>query len=85
MVFSSYVFLFLFLPAVLVLYYGAMALAPAGLRGTARVLRTVVLVVASYLFYGWERYWYVSLILISTVIDFGCGAAMGRTERRDEF
>ncbi len=64
MLFNSYEFLFLFLPIVLVLYY-AMIKWSAG--------RTVLLTVASYLFYGWWDYRFCSLMIVSTVIDYIAG------------
>ena len=58
MVFSSQVFLFYFLPLALAGYY----VLPR--RG-----RNLFLTLASYVFYGWWSPWFVSLMLISTVID----------------
>jgi alginate O-acetyltransferase complex protein AlgI len=62
MVFSSFVFLFLFLPIVLLLYY----VCPA--RG-----RNVVLLAASLLFYAWGEPVYVLIMLFSTVFDYTNG------------
>ncbi len=62
MIFSSYEFLFLFLPVVLAGYY----LLPR--RG-----RTLFLTLASYLFYGWWDYRFCGLMLLSTVIDYTAG------------
>jgi alginate O-acetyltransferase complex protein AlgI len=62
-VFSSNLFLFVFLPAFLGLYY----VTPARFR-------SLVIAFASYLFYGWWRVDFVSLMLLSTVLDFVCGA-----------
>ncbi len=72
-VFSSYTFLFLFLPLVLVLYYVLPLLAPKRWADTVRDWRGLVLLVSSYIFYGWARYWYVLLILASTLVDLVCG------------
>ncbi len=67
MIFTSQIFLFWFLPAVLLLYY---------------VLpfkwRSGLLVLASYLFYGWWRPDFVLLMLFSTLVDFWCGRGIGR-------
>ena len=65
MVFSSYLFLFGFLPLVLAAYY----LTPQ--RG-----RHFVLTLFSYLFYGWANPWFTVLMLISTLIDFAAGLWM---------
>ncbi|MEP6533732.1 MAG: MBOAT family O-acyltransferase [Bryobacteraceae bacterium] len=65
MVFTSQVFLFYFLPIVLLLYY----LLPRYRNG--------FLTCASYVFYGWWEPWFVLLMLFSTVLDFVCGRLIG--------
>lgn len=72
MVFSSHIFLFYFLPLVLLVYY----LLPNTWRGL--YLRNAFLTFASYLFYGWQEPWFVILMLVSTVIDFSAGKIMTR-------
>ena len=67
MIFTSQIFLFWFLPAVLLLYY----LLPFRFRSG-------LLVLVSYLFYGWWRPDFVLLMLVSTLIDFWCGRGIGR-------
>jgi len=62
MVFSSHVFLFYFLPLCLL-----------GYQLTPVRWRNAYLTVASYVFYGWWHPWFVSLMLFSTVVDYGCG------------
>ena len=62
MVFGSGVFLYVFLPLFLTLYY----LSP-------KRVRTLFVALASYVFYGWWRPDFVSLMLISTVVDYTCG------------
>lgn len=62
MVFTTHIFLFYFLPAVLLIYY----LLPFKWRN-------LFLTVASYLFYGWWEPWFVLLMMLSTVIDYICG------------
>ena len=72
MVFSSHVFVFAFLPAVLAVYY----LLP-------RRARHLGLTVSSYLFYGWTNPLFMVLMASSTVVDYLCGLAMaGRLGRR---
>lgn len=62
MIFSSSVFLFWFLPWVLLLVWGV-----------PQRLRNLLLTVCSYLFYGWANPAFVLLMLASTVVDFCCG------------
>lgn len=68
MVFSSHIFLFYFLPAVLLVYY----LLP--LRG-----RNLFLTLASYAFYGWANPLFVVLLFVSTMIDYVCGLIIARS------
>lgn len=65
MVFSSYLFLFGFLPAALLLYYAA-----------PRRARHLVLTLLSYLFYGWANPLFVGLLLASTTVDYVAGRVM---------
>ncbi|MEM8711306.1 MAG: membrane-bound O-acyltransferase family protein, partial [Planctomycetota bacterium] len=67
MLFTSNVFLYYFLPAVLGLYY----LAPRGWKAW-------VLALASYVFYGWWRPDFVALMWFSTVVDYSCGRLIQR-------
>jgi alginate O-acetyltransferase complex protein AlgI len=71
--FNSYVFLIAFLPPVL--------LAFVALR--AQTARLVLLVAASYLFYGYADRWLPVLMVASTAITFVAGQLVGRagTER----
>lgn len=62
MVFSSVVFLFMFLPAFLAVYY----LSPARLRN-------LVIVVGSYVFYAWWRIDYLLLLMAATLWNFVLG------------
>lgn len=59
MVFSSLVFLFVFLPLTLMLYY----LVPRGGRN-------LILLVVSLIFYAWGEPIYIVLMLFSTIVDF---------------
>ena len=65
MVFTSQIFLFYFLPIVLLLYY----LLPRYRNG--------FLTCASYVFYGWWEPWFVLLMMFSTVLDYFCGRIIG--------
>lgn len=62
MVFSSYSFIFCFLPIVLLCYY----LSP-------KKLRHFTLTIISYLFYGWANPAFVFLMMFSTLVDYICG------------
>jgi D-alanyl-lipoteichoic acid acyltransferase DltB (MBOAT superfamily) len=66
MLFNSFEFL-VFFPLVLALYY------VLGRRG-----QNLLLLLASYLFYGWWDWRFCSLLALSTLIDFFCGLAMDR-------
>ena len=70
MVFTTPIFLFYFLPLVLGVYY----LLPAARR-------SLFLVLASYVFYGWWSPWFVTLMLASTVVDWLCGGVIARSPR----
>ena len=65
MVFTSHVFLFYFLPAVLAVYYALPR------------YRNGFLTLASYVFYGWWEPWFALLMMSSTVLDFVCGRFIG--------
>jgi alginate O-acetyltransferase complex protein AlgI len=66
MVFSSLLFLFVFLPVVTGLYFV-----------TPRKWRNLLLFVASLIFYGWGEPVYITIMLFSTVLDYCCGWAAG--------
>ena len=73
MVFSSHLFIFYFLPVVLLVYY---ACPPK--------VRHLGLTLFSYLFYGWANPWFVLLMLGTTAVDYTVGlwiaGALGRNE-----
>lgn len=77
MVFSSHLFLFVFLPLFLTGYY----LLP-------RRARNLFLTLASYLFYGWANPLFLFLLLFSTGVDYGAGLLMvsgtGRNMKLEE-
>lgn len=72
MVFSSHIFLFYFLPFVLLFYY----LLPFTWKGL--YLRNAFLTISSYIFYGWSEPWFIILMITSTVIDFSAGKIITR-------
>lgn len=67
MVFSSLLFLFRFLPPVLLLYFAA-----------PKRFRNGVLFAASLIFYGWGEPVYILLLLFSTAVDYFHGLAVER-------
>ncbi len=71
MVFSSTVFLLLFLPVTAILYY----LCP-------RRWRNAVLLAASLFFYGWGEPRYILIMLFSTVFDYCNGLGIARCRER---
>lgn len=73
MLFSSNVFLFVFLPAVLILYY---------LPHWQLKNRNILLLVASLLFYAWGEPVYVFLMLASICVNYLLGRLTGKKENR---
>lgn len=71
MVFSSIVFLCIFLPAVIILYY----ICPV-------FLRNFFLFLASLLFYAWGEPAYILIMLFSTVFDYMNGRLLEFTEKK---
>ncbi|MFR3482406.1 MAG: MBOAT family O-acyltransferase [Clostridia bacterium] len=67
MVFSSLVFLFLFLPLVLLLYYCS-----------PRRLRNTLILLANLLFYGWGEPVFLSIMLFSILSSYGFGLLIQR-------
>lgn len=67
MVFSSLLFLFLFLPAVLLLYYFS-----------PRKMKNLVLFLASLFFYAWGEPVYILLLLLSTCADYSFGLLLNK-------
>ena len=70
MLFSSIPFLYYFLPVVLFLYF----LVP-------KALKNGVLLVSSLFFYGWGEPQYLLLMVLTIVLYYLCGLAVGRAEK----
>ena len=66
MVFTSHIFIYYFLPLVLLLYYNF-----------PYRWRNQLLTLSSYVFYAWWKPWFVVLMLFSTCVDYGCGRWLG--------
>jgi len=62
LVFSTHIFVFYFLPAVLLIYY----IIPMRWRHA-------FLTAASYIFYGWTNPWFVLLMMFTTLVNYVCG------------
>ncbi|MCX7426191.1 MAG: hypothetical protein NTW96_11305 [Planctomycetia bacterium] len=62
MLFTSHIFVYYFLPLLLLVYYNFPH------RG-----RNLLLTAMSYVFYGWWNPYFTSLMLFSTVLNFLCG------------
>lgn len=67
MVFSSLLFLFRFLPVMLIVYFAA-----------PKRFRNGVLFIGSLIFYGWGEPVYISLLLFSTLVDYVHGRLVWR-------
>ena len=88
MVFSSYIFIFYFLPIVLLAYYALPRLVGPLHRSQDTVSRgrNAFLLLASYIFYGWWNPRFILLMLWVTVVNYLCGKvisaeAAGRRQR----
>ena len=71
MVFSTTVFLYLFLPLVLILYY----ISPTKFKN-------VIILLSGLLFYSWGEPVYVVVMILSTMIDYCAGLIMNKFEGR---
>ena len=74
MLFNSFVFLLAFLPLALALHGLAERFAPRW--------RLPLLVALSFAFYGWWDWRFLSLLMISTVVDYTVAAMMERTDEQ---
>lgn len=72
MLFNSYIFLLVFLPLVLAIWWSL---------GNRPKVRLTFLTVASYAFYGWWDWRFSFLLLLSTIIDYVAGGQIYRAER----
>ena len=73
MLFSSNVFLFAYLPLVLLVYY----LCP-------RWLRNPVLLLVSLIFYGWGEPVYLFLMIFTILLNYACGAWIHGLQRKNK-
>ncbi len=76
MVFTSHIFVYYFLPLLLLVYYNL-----------PYRWRNAFLTIMSYVFYGWWNPWFVLLMLGTTLVNYWCGTLIaasraGRVQRR---
>lgn len=64
MIFSSSVFLFVFLPLVLIIYYALYS---------QRLVQNIFLFLASLFFYAWGEPWFVLIMLLSILVNYVIG------------
>lgn len=77
-VFSSHVFIFYFLPSVMVIYYLLLA------AGAGATVRHFFLTCAGCVFYGWWNPWFVLLMLGTTLVDYNLGRFIVNSDRLKE-
>src|SRR5204863_3704162 len=70
--FNSFVFLFVFLPLVVVTYFAI----------PAHRARLVLIVVASYAFYAYAEWWFALLMSASTVVGYAGGRVLERSRSK---
>jgi alginate O-acetyltransferase complex protein AlgI len=80
MVFSSLVFLYLFLPVCLIIYYligsrirSAKEIAAASPPGHATKAQNLILIAASIFFYGWGEPIWIALLVVSSCVGWFVG------------
>src|SRR5262245_26078174 len=80
MVFTTYLFVFYFLPLILLVYYSLLGLGRGigASAGSVSLTLNAFLLLVSYIFYGWWNPWYILLMLAVTVVNYLCGLVMGR-------
>lgn len=76
MVFSSYVFIFVFLPLVLLGFYLLPRLISSG--GRLRTAQNLLLIAASLVFYGYYNVYYLFIIIASILVNYVLALAMQR-------
>lgn len=73
MVFSSLIFLFVYLPIVLLLYYI-----------TPHKFRNITLLIVNLIFYGWGEPTFVWLMIFSTLVDYTHGYFIGKYREKNK-
>ena len=73
MVFSSLVFLFYFLPVVMILYFFS-----------STKVRNVIILISGIIFYAWGEPFYILIMLLSTAIDYTAGRMIDRFDGNEK-
>jgi len=84
MIFSSQIFLFLFLPLVLSLYLGLVVWRAVAPGTSVSLLGNGVLLLASLVFYAWGETWFVAVMVGSILLDYTCGRLIARGWQRQD-
>lgn len=74
MIFSTYIFVFVFLPIVLLLYFGMS-------RFVSRKVQHCFIILASLVFYGYNHTSYIGIILASVFVNYTLATAIQNTAR----
>ena len=74
MLFNSYIFIFLFFPAVLITYFGLN-------RIRQYELSKIALILFSFIFYGYMNYSYVLILLASVTVNYLCSYGLKKWEQ----
>ena len=77
MVFSSAEFIWFFLPIVLVIYFGVGVFERNG-----NVVKNIVLLIASLIFYAWGEPYYILLLLFSIIMNYIFGLLVEKKKNR---
>jgi len=72
LVFSSLMFLFIFLPITLLFYYAS--------RGIT--IRNVILLISSLIFYAWGEPVYIIIMILTTIFDYMAGIIIDKLQNR---
>ncbi|MBR2696490.1 MAG: MBOAT family protein, partial [Parasporobacterium sp.] len=78
MVFSGNIFIFIFLPVVLLLYFNPLA---KKFKDNGRVYKNIVLLIASLVFYAWGEPRFVFIMMLSIVLNWLIGLGLGKAEQ----
>jgi alginate O-acetyltransferase complex protein AlgI len=73
LVFSSPIFLFAFLPIVLLVYYL-----------TPKVFKNISLLIASLLFYAWGEVFYIAVMIMSIISNYFIGILISNSQQQDK-
>ena len=72
MVFSSLIFLFYFLPIVMIAYFFS-----------PPKVRNIIIIVSGIVFYAWGEPFYILIMLLSTAIDYTAGRLIDKYDKNE--